>query len=364
MAGLMAGAEPMTEPADTRPDDPALILFTSGTIGEQKGVVLSHFNIFLQGSYMAETFWEVGPDDVVLMVAPGAHLFGQTLIHVAARAQAPLVMLNGFQPVAFLSAIQDEGVTFFAGVPTILHFMLNQPSVGDFDLSSLRKVMIGGAPLHPQVAREFEDRFEAKVITGYGLTEGVPLSYLAAEDMQDAPAGSIGRASLGTTLRVVDEQGDDVLPGEPGEIVARSPFLFQAYYDRPDLTEQAWQGGWFHTGDIGRVDPDGYFFLIDRLKDVIKRKGYSVYPAEVEQVLMSHPAVSGAGVVGVPDEALGEEVKAVVTLRQGKQATEEELISYCKERLAAYKHPRRIEFRDKLPMNPSGKVLRRALRGA
>jgi long-chain acyl-CoA synthetase len=348
----------------TAPDDQALILYTSGTAGEPKGVLLSHFNLYFQARYMAFDFWQPTQEDVILMVAPGSHLFGQTLMNVTCLVTATLVVMPRFDPEAFLSTVQSERVTFFAGVPTIAHFMLSAPSVSNYDLSSLRRVMLGGAPIAPEALHSFAERFDLEAIVGYGLTEGVPVTYYSAAMMAEAPPGAVGKAAWGTTIRILNEQGGDVPSGEVGEVVVRAPHICLGYHNRPQETKQAFRDGWFHTGDVGRMDPEGNLFLVDRLKDVIKRSGYSIYPAEVEKVLHSHPAVGEAAVVGVPAEKIGEEIKAFVVLKSGAEASEEDLIEHCKAQLAAYKYPRMIEFRESLPKSGAGKILRRRLREA
>jgi long-chain acyl-CoA synthetase len=277
-------------------------------------------------------------------------------------AGARAVLMERFDPVEFLTQIQEQKVTFFAGVPTLVYFMLNAPMVGDFDLTSLRRVMIGGDALPPQAMKALAAKFELEVITGYGLTEGVPLTYLSAAMMESSPEGSIGVPASGTQVRIVDEEGRDALPGEPGEIAAKGPSIFTEYFERPEDTAAAFRDGWFHTGDVGRVDEAGHFYIIDRIKDVIKRSGYSVFPAEIERVLLAHPSVANVGVVGIPDDALGEEIKAFVVPAPGQEIDEDTLISHAKENLAAYKYPRIIEIREELPLTPSGKVMRRELR--
>ncbi len=267
-----------------------------------------------------------------------------------------------FEPEAFLRTIQSDRVTFFAGVPTLAHLMLHSPAVKAFDLTSLRAVMFGGAPLHPLVATQFAQTFGVRLITGYGMTEGVPMVFLTADMFAAAPSGAVGRPAFGTEIRVVDEGDRDVPAGELGEIIVRGPQVFREYLNLPQETAQAMRGGWFRTGDVGRLDEKGYLYIVDRLKDMIKRSGYAVSPAEVERALQAHAAVAESAVVGIADQALGEEIKAFVVLRPGAGATAEELIAHCQGQLAAYKYPRQIEFRESLPKSPAGKILRRVLR--
>ena len=234
--------------------------------------------------------------------------------------------------------------------------------VSRYDLSSLRKVMISGAPLPGEIARQFNERFNVEMVTGYGMTEGVPITFLNAGMYHHAPQGSVGKPALGTMVRVVDDDGRDVSPGSQGQMIFRGPQLCSGYFNNPSEWRQAWRDGWFYTGDLGRVDEQGYFFITERLKDVIKRSGYSIFPSEVEQALYKHPAVAEAAVIGVSHATLGEEIKAGVVLKPGQSVSAQELITHCKALVAAYKYPRLIEFYDSLPKNHNGKILRWALR--
>jgi long-chain acyl-CoA synthetase len=359
---IIAESRPVHLPAATHPNDEAIVLYTAGTTGRPRGVVLTHFNLYFAAQFVARDFWEVEPGDVMLMVASGAHIFGQTILNVAMVTGAALGLLPRFEPEAFLRTIQTDRVTFFAGVPTLAHLMLHSPAVKGFDLSSLRAVMFGGAPLHPQVAAQFAETFGVRLITGYGMTEGVPMSFLTANMFTSAPSGTVGRPAFGTEIRITNEHDQALAVGELGEVVVRGPQVFREYLNLPEETAQAMRGGWFHTGDVGRFDDQGYLFIVDRLKDMIKRSGYAVSPAEVERALQGHAGVAESAVVGVPDDRLGEEIKAYVVLRPGATATAEELIAHCQAQLAAYKYPRLIEFRETLPKSPAGKILRRVLR--
>jgi long-chain acyl-CoA synthetase len=362
LATLMAsvGDESFPLPA-TAPLEPATILYTSGTTGHPKGAVLSHLNLWFTNNLVAKELWGITQHDVVLIAAPMGHIFGQVLLNASCVAQAMVSFMPRFDMELFLQTIERDRVTFFAGVPTLALYMLNSPAVQKYDLSSLRTVMFGGAPLAHEVMERFRERFGVEVLTGYGLTEALPVTFRTAG--MKIPPGSVGVPVMGARMRIIDEEGNDVRPGEPGEIVARGPMIFSGYYNRPEATAEALRGDWFHTGDIGYVDDGGYLFLVDRLKDMIKRSGYAVFPAEIERVLQGHPAVSEAVAVGIPDPTLGEEIKAFVVLRPEAEANEAELLAHCAQRLAAYKVPRWVELRPSLPKNPAGKLLRRALRG-
>ncbi len=362
LAGLMARAQPDFDTVPTGPDDPAVILYTSGTMGRPKGAVETHSNYYLVPQFMSREFWELTSEDVILMVAPAAHVFGQALINVACAVQATLTMIPRFDPEVFLGTIERDKVTFIAGVPTLAHFMMNSPLVQKFDLSSLKHAMIAGSPMSAEMAEGFAKRFNLDLVTGFGMTESTFVTYLNSGMFRQAPPGAVGKPGYGTTVRVLDESGRSLPPGELGELVMRGPQLASGYYRRPEETAASWRNGWFHTGDAGYMDAQGYVFLVDRIKEIIKRSGYSVAPAEVERALLSHPAVSEAVVIGVPDASLGEEVKAFVVLRAGASAAAADLIEHCKARLAAYKYPRHIEFRESLPKGRTGKIIRRALR--
>ncbi len=362
LEAALAQAAPEFETAPTQPDDEAVILYTSGTTGKPRGVVLTHFNLAYIGQHVGRDFWRVHGSDVIQMISPAGHIFGQTILHVACDAQATLSLMARFEPEAFLEAIQRDRVSFFAGVPTLAQLMLHSPAVAKYDLTSLRAVMFGGATLHAETARAFKARFGVELITGYGMTEGVPFTMLTGDQFDAAPAGTVGLPARGIRLRLVDEGERDVPIGELGEVVVRGPQVSRSYLNLPEETARSQRNGWFHTGDVGRMDPAGYLFLVDRVTDLIKRSGYSVAPAEVEGALLQHPAVGEAAVVGIPDSVRGEEIKAFVVLKPGHAVDEAELIDHCKQRLAAYKYPRSVEFRDALPKNPVGKVLRRLLR--
>jgi long-chain acyl-CoA synthetase len=356
----MAGDGFETTPTD--PNDVAVILYTSGTTGRPKGARLTHFNLFFFSQVLTRELWRLTRDDVMVMTAPAAHIFGQAILNVACTAGAQLHLLPRFEVSGFLKAIDDERVTFFAGVPALAQHLLRTPLLRDRGLGTVRLVMLGGAAVDPELMRSFRSRFGVDVITGFGMTEAVPVTFLTTDAIGGAPQGSVGRPVWGTRLRIVDEAGHQVPTGEPGEIVVRGPQVFQGYHNRPDETAAVWRDGWFRTGDIGRLDDRGYLFIVDRLKDMIKRSGYSVYPAEIERVLRTHDAVAEAAVVGIPDRVAGEEVKAFVVLKPGMAASADELAAHCRGALAAYKVPRLIEFRDDLPRNPVGKIVRGALR--
>jgi long-chain acyl-CoA synthetase len=357
----IAAHEPAAGLADTDESDTAVILYTSGTTGTPKGAELTHLNLSLNAALVAETLTEVGPDDVVLGALPQFHSFGQTAtLNASLRAGACVVMLPRFDAGEALEAMQRERVTVFQGVPTMYGAMLNHPGRDGFDTSSLAKCMSGGASMPVEVMRAFEDAIGCVILEGYGLSETSPVACSNHPDRERKP-GSIGQPVRGVEMAIVDEDDNELPAGEPGEVVIRGHNIMKGYWKRPDATEEAIRNGWFHSGDIGRTDEDGYFYIVDRKKDLIIRGGYNVFPREVEEVLYEHPAVLEAAVVGAPDEEMGEEVCAAVVLRPGVEASADDLQQHVKSQLAAYKYPRRIWFLDELPKGPTGKILKREI---
>jgi long-chain acyl-CoA synthetase len=359
---LSAVASPHFDLVWPMPDDTAVILYTAGTTGRPKGAELTHFNMMYNAAFCADRLFGLTDDDVGLATLPLFHSFGQTCVmNALIYAGATMAMLPRFEPDKALEAIQRYRVSYFAGVPTMYFYLLHYPDAGKYDVSSLRLCITGGAALPVSVLKGFEQRYNVVVLEGYGLSETSPVASFNVRERERKP-GSIGLPIWGTEMRVVNDSDVAVPMGGEGEIVIRGHNVMKGYYKRPEATAEVMRGGWFHTGDIARVDEEGYFFIVDRKKDLIIRGGLNVYPREVEEVLYAHPAVADAAVIGVPDEALGEEVKAVVVLKNGQTATVEDIIGYCKERIASFKYPRYVEFRDSLPKAPTGRILKRELR--
>jgi long-chain acyl-CoA synthetase len=271
-----------------------------------------------------------------------------------------LTLLPRFEPDKALEIIQRDRVNVFEGVPTMYGAMLHCRERERFDASSLEMCASGGAAMPVELLKGFEQAFGCKVLEGYGLSETSPVASFNHPD-RERKAGSIGTPIRGVEMKVVDEDANQLPPGEVGEIVVRGPNVMKSYWNRPDATEEVLRGGWLHTGDMAKVDEDGYFFIVDRKKDLVIRGGYNVYPREVEEVLYEHPAVREAAVVGVPHDKLGEEVGAAVALKEGAEVTAEELRDYVKGQVAAYKYPRIIWFVDDLPKGPTGKILKREI---
>ena len=274
------------------------------------------------------------------------------------QSGACLTLLPRFAADHALRIIAEHGVTVFEGVPTMYVALLAEPDRADYDVSALRLCISGGAALPVEVLRGFEKAFGCAVLEGYGLSETSPVASFNLPDRERKP-GSIGTPVRGVQMRVVDQDDHEVPQGEVGEIVIRGPNVMKGYWHRPEATAEAIRDGWFHTGDLARVDEDGYFFIVDRKKDLIIRGGYNIYPREIEEVLYEHPAVAEAAVIGVPHPALGEEVGAVVTLKAGASVTVEELRDHVKSQVAAYKYPRHVWIVDVLPKGPTGKIVKR-----
>jgi long-chain acyl-CoA synthetase len=360
-ATTLGELEPTPEVADTAEDDTAVILYTSGTTGKPKGAELTHANLARNADVSSRTTCEIAGDDVVLGALPLFHSFGQTVaMNASLSVGACLTLVPKFDPSEALATIQRDGVTHFYGVPTMFGALLHHPGRERFDTSSLRTCITGGASMPVEVLRGFEDAFGAVVLEGYGLSETSPVSSSNHPDKERKP-GSIGTPIEGVEMRVVDENDEPVAQGEVGEIVIRGHNIMKGYWQRPEATEEAMRGGWFHSGDMARTDEDGYFFIVDRKKDLIIRGGYNVYPREVEEVLYEHPKIREAAVVGVPHDEWGEEIGAAVVLMEGEELSPEEISAYVKDRIAAYKYPRIVWFLDDLPKGPTGKILKREI---
>jgi long-chain acyl-CoA synthetase len=363
MMALTAGGDPVTELPDTMPDDTAVILYTSGTTGRPKGAELTHFNLFYNAEYCATRLMPLSPDTVSLVVLPLFHSFGQTVVmNGGLRVGGTLVLLPRFEPKATLELMHKHRVTYFAGVPTMYFALLNYPEASQYDLSALKYCAAGGAAMPVEVMKAFDEKYRVNILEGYGLSETSPT---ASFNVLDRPkkVGSIGVPIEGVEFKLVDDKGATINePMVPGEICIKGPNVMKGYYKRPEATAESIKDGWFSTGDVAHRDADGYYFIVDRKKDMIIRGGFNVYPREIEEVLYAHPAVLEAAVIGVPHQSHGEEVKAILALKPGQKATAEDIIAYTKEKLAAYKYPRIVEFRDSLPKTATGKILKRELR--
>jgi len=360
-AETLAGLEPTPGLVETDEEDTAVILYTSGTTGKPKGAELTHANLFRNADVSCRTTSEISRGDVVLGALPLFHSFGQTVaMNASLMVGACLTLVPKFDPGDALATMQRDGVTHFYGVPTMYGALLHHPERESYDTSALRTCITGGASMPVEVLRGFEEAFGAKVMEGYGLSETSPVACSNHPD-RERKAGSIGTPIEGVEMKVVDENDEEVARGEVGEIVIRGHNIMKGYWQRPDATAEAMRGGWFHSGDMARIDEDGYFYIVDRKKDLIIRGGYNVYPREVEEVLFEHPKIREAAVVGVPHDEWGEEIGAAVVLHDGEELAPEEVSAYVKERIAAYKYPRVVWFIEDLPKGPTGKILKREI---
>jgi len=358
---MLGDAEPMRDIAPGGGSDTAVVLYTSGTTGTPKGAELTHDN--LAGNIeVAYDLTDVEGDLVVLGALPLFHVFGLVSgLGTSIRHRGMLTLLPRFDPAKAAEIIERDRVNVFLGVPTMYAALLHAPSVKDHDLSSLQTCVSGGAAMPVEILRGFERAFDCKVLEGYGLSETGAVASFNLPDRERKP-GSIGVPVSGVEMKAVDDDGNEMPQGEVGEIVIRGPNVMKGYWRRDDATAEAIDaGGWLRTGDMARVDEDGYFFIVDRKKDMVIRGGYNVYPREIEEVVYEHPAVREAAVIGVPHDTLGEEVAAVVALKEGATAGPDELRAYVKERVAAYKYPRHVWIVDELPKGPTGKVLKREI---
>ena len=363
LMALIAELPAQDSPVQRDDDDVAVILHTSGTTGKPKGAMLTHANLSRNADVGVRTLIETGPDDVVMGCLPLFHVFGLTCgLNGAVLAGAMLTLIPRFDPRKALEVIERDGVTVFEGVPTMYSALLSVASEASPEATrSLRTCVSGGAALPVQVLTDFEKAFGCTVLEGYGLSESSP-SAAFNHPHRPRKAGSIGTPIEGVELRVVDLDGVEVPQGDAGEIQIRGHNVMKGYWNLPDATAATiTPDGWLNTGDVGRIDEDGYFYIVDRTKDLIIRGGYNVYPREIEEVLYEHPAVGEAAVIGIPHDSLGEEVGAAVALKKGASVTADELREYVKARVAAYKYPRLVWLVDALPKGPTGKLLKREI---
>jgi long-chain acyl-CoA synthetase len=351
----------VTEDADT-----AVILYTSGTTGQPKGAELSHSNIAFN-AVTCHRIWELSPSepDTHLVALPLFHSFGQTVqLNAGFGLGATLVLMARFDPAQALTLMEKEEVTFFAGVPTMYWGLLNALT-DDVDVDkiagNLRRAVAGGSALPVEILKQVKERFHVQILEGYGLSETSPVATFNHLDQEPKP-GSIGTPIWGVEVKLIDPDWKTIeAVDEVGEVAIRGHNIMKGYYKRPDATAEVMRDGWFRSGDLARRDKDGYYYIVDRAKDMIIRGGFNVYPREVEEVLLTHEAVSLAAVVGVPHDSHGEEIKAYVIRTDGAEITEDGLVAWAKEQMASYKYPRIVEFRDDLPMTATGKILKREL---
>ena len=365
LGAALAGQSPVFEPVLAPETDPAVILYTSGTTGQAKGAELSHSNLLLNALTCNRLFGTQPATDTHLIVLPLFHTFGATVnMNAGFSSAATLVLLPRFEPAAAVKLLEQEDVTFFAGVPTMYWGLLNALTEGvDVEriARNMRRAVSGGSSLPVEIIRAVKERFGLTVLEGYGLSETSPVATFS-DPHGDPRPGSIGIPIWGVEVKLIDDSWNSIdRPDEIGEIAIRGHNIMRGYYNRPEATAEVMRDGWFRTGDLGRRDKDGFYYIVDRAKDMIIRGGFNVYPREIEEVLMTHEAVSLAAVIGVPHPSHGEEVKAFVILKDGATVTEEELVGWGREQMAAYKYPRVVSIVESLPMTATGKLLKRAL---
>jgi long-chain acyl-CoA synthetase len=360
---LLAGDPPGRQLAGRSPADPAVIIYTSGTTGVPKGAVLSHFTLYMNADIPGRVV-EFHDDDVVVVALPLFHIFGlSSILNTCVLLGGTMSLVPRFDAAAVLELIQRDQATIFEGVPTMFVALLQAAGEARYDLPSLRVAISGGAPIPAEIIDSFERRFGVTILEGYGLSETASTTTFNIS-AAERKIYSVGKPIWGVSVQIWDDQGRPRPPGPEhvGEIVVRGPNVMTGYHNNPQATAAAFAGGWFHTGDLGYFDEDGFLFIVDRIKDLIIRGGYNVYPREVEEALYAHPAVAEAAVIGVPDATRGEEVHAIVATKAGQLVTEAELIDFVKQRIAPYKYPRTVEFRDSLPKGATGKILKKELR--
>jgi long-chain acyl-CoA synthetase len=341
-------------------DDTAIILYTSGTTGKPKGAMLTHKNLYSNAKDVSE-YLKMNSDDKVVTVLPMFHVFCLTVaLNAPLLSGATLLIAPKFSPREIFDLVKVNQATVFAGVPTMYNFLLQCPDGNPEDLKSLRLCISGGASLPVALLKNFEQKFNVIVSEGYGLSEASPVTCFNPLDRPRKP-GSIGTSILRVENKVINELGEEVPVGEVGELIVRGPNVMKGYYKLPEETAAAIRNGWLHTGDLARMDEDGYFYIVDRKKDLILVGGYNVYPREVEEVIYNYTDVVEVAVLGIPDPNLGEAVKTFV-VSKNPELTTEQLLDYCREHLAKYKIPSSIEFIEELPKNTTGKILRRALK--
>jgi long-chain acyl-CoA synthetase len=359
---VIGKADPIEEVAEVAADDVAVILYTSGTTGSPKGAQLTHANLHENAVVTADTLIQGSPDDVILGALPLFHVFGLTCsMNAGVYGGALLTQIPRFDPAKALEIIQRDKVTVFMGVPTMFSGMLHVPDRDSYDTSTLRVCISGGSAMPVEVMRGFEEAFGCKVLEGYGLSETSPVASFNHPDRERKP-GSIGTPIRGVEMMVADDEANELPQGEVGQIWIKGPNVMKGYWKREDATAEVMRDGWFATGDMARRDEEGYFYIVDRKKDMIIRGGYNVYPREIEEVLYEHKAVREVAVIPVPHDSLGEEVAAVVALKDGESVTADELRNFAKEQVAGYKYPRYVWFVDDLPKGPTGKILKREIK--
>jgi len=362
-SGLLEANKPLDFTEDVGDDDVALMIYTSGTTGRPKGVMLSHNNLYSN----AVATWEAAKrekPDITILCLPLAHSFG--VVCMNAGNLSPFkdsygVLLSWFDPEEVFRLIEKYKATSFIGVPTMYQILMHHPAADKYDLSSLETCSISAAPVSEELYRAFTQKFKCQMYEAYGLTEASPSVALCRRDMP-LKKGSTGIPIPGVDVKIVDMDDNEVPTGEQGEIVVKGPNVMLGYYKRPEETAQALHNGWLHTGDIGFVDEEGYLFVTDRIKDMVIKGGYNIYPSEIEGYIEEHPAIAEVAVIGIPDEKYGEDLMAFVVKMPGQELAERDVIDYAVSRVTPFKAPSKVRFIDALPKSLVGKILKKELR--
>lgn len=360
---FITGHPAIFETVLTSAEDTAVLVYISGTTGMAKGAELTHNNLFTN-AVVSSDILTTRREDTQLLVLPLFHIFGMTvMMNAGIYRGAHSVLMSQFNAEGAFSLMERHGITVFAAVPTMYWALLHYAGSPDFETikKNLRICVSGGASLPVKIIEDFEGRFEVPILEGYGMSEGSPVVTFNQLTVGRKP-GSIGTPVWGVEVKVVDDAGVEVPAGEKGELIYRGPNVMKSYYQQPEATARVLKNGWLYSGDIAVKDSDGFFYIVDRKKEIIIRGGYNIYPREVEEVIIQHEAVSLVAVIAVPDEKSGEEVKAFVVLNPGFRITPDELIAWTKERIANYKYPRIVEIIEKLPLSASGKILKKELK--
>jgi len=361
---LIAHQSTSFETVQSKAEDVALIIYTSGTTGQAKGAELSHLNL-LCNAILATDLFSTSHLDKQLVVLPLFHIFGMTvLMNAGIYRGTHNILLPRFDPKAVVELIDTFHITIFAGVPTMYWGLINyhhESIADDCVKKNLRLCISGGASLPLKVLQDFETRFNVSVLEGYGMSEGSPI--VTFNDLRTGcKPGSIGTAVWGVEVKIVDETGKELPAGEKGELIYKGHNVMKGYFEKPEQTADVLKDGWMHSGDVAVKDEEGFYYIVDRTRDMIIRGGMNVFPREVEEIMMKHPSISLVAVIGVPDERLGEEVKAFVVLKDKHEADSAEMVLWSKANMAVYKYPRKIEFVENLPISATGKILKKNLR--
>ncbi|MBW1683184.1 MAG: long-chain-fatty-acid--CoA ligase [Deltaproteobacteria bacterium] len=357
-----SAAEPLAEEADLSEEDPACILYTAGTTGRPKGVVLSHGNCAWAAVNIAVNI-DLKPDYRVLLVFPLYHAAAFLIVISNLFVGCTTVSMRAFDPKRVMELVAEEKISRMTFPPTVWNFILQLPDLESYDTSSVRSLSSGAEAMPLETKKRLLKLFpNAKLGETYGMTESAATITTLDPDQVLRKMASVGKAFVTTQVRLVDDEDRDIPPGRVGEVISRGPNVMVGYYKDPEATAETLRGGWLHTGDLGRVDEEGFLYIVDRKKDMIITGGENIFPREIEEVLYAHPKILEAAVIGLPDPQWGERVHAVVVLKEGQQMTEEEVIDYCKANLASFKKPKSVEFVDLLPRSAAGKVLKRVLR--